>query len=170
MIVTACLFTKNQFGTANSISIEEVAKVFAHAGVTIFEAEEWCAWAATYVDMIIEEQPNEYYIPEIRQVRQMAIMCITQDPLLVLRTLHLAASGNYCLRPVKTSVLLGTCVNTAAAPIDAEAGLSMMDENCNNMPNSHPDATPIIHDVNDDDQVSLFYDSDLDGELKISPD
>jgi hypothetical protein len=147
-----------------------MATFLAHTGVTVFEAEGWCTWATAYIEMEIEAQPDSYYTLALQQAKQMAIDHITQDPKWVLWSLHPATPGNYCLGHGKASTshkLVRTC--DIEVSDGAEAGPSTASRSSSTVHDALPDIALMSYDVDDEDQVSVSYDSNLDNDLKMGP-
>jgi hypothetical protein len=98
----------------------------------------------------------------------MAIDCITQDPKWVLQLLHPAAPGNYCLEHKKAPDSCSmVCMSNDKASGNADAGLSSISRSSSIMPDTLPDTTPMIYDVNDEEQALVSCGSDLDNNLKM---
>jgi hypothetical protein len=110
--------------------------------------------------MEIKGRPNSYYTPVLRQAKQMVIDHITQDPKCVLQSLHPAAPGNYCLECEKAPNSCSTVhASDNKASGNANTGPSSNSRSSNVTPDTLPDATPMIYDVND--EVSCGSDDDL---------
>jgi hypothetical protein len=58
-------YNEAQFGATARLGVNEVACYLATIGVTAEEAEQWRPWAAAYVDMELEAQPNSYHVPKL---------------------------------------------------------------------------------------------------------
>ena len=77
-----------QFGDENHLGVNEVVRYLATVGVTTAEAEKWRAWATAYIDMELEEHPDDVHAVDLRRAKQQARARIDSDPDLVLLRVH----------------------------------------------------------------------------------
>jgi hypothetical protein len=88
-------YTEAQFGATARLSVNKVAHFLATIGVTAKEAEWWRPWAAAYVEMELEAQPNSYHMLKLQQARDAARARINTDLKWVFRNIYPDAPGNY---------------------------------------------------------------------------
>ena len=88
-------YNATQFGDENHLGVNEVARYLATVGVTTAEAEKWRAWATAYIDMELEEHPDDVHAVDLRRAKQQARARIDSDPDLVLSRVHPDSPGYY---------------------------------------------------------------------------
>jgi hypothetical protein len=88
-------YMEAQFSTARKLGIEQVARFLAWNGVPPDEAEQWRPWATAYIEMELIERPNSMRAPILKQAKDLARKCITDNPTFILKSVHVDALGNY---------------------------------------------------------------------------
>jgi hypothetical protein len=119
------------FGPFESINMEVATRYMASVGVTTEEVERWRPWAAAYVDMEIDEQPNSTHTGGLKDARDMARMVIDSDHSLSLKRVNVGVPGHYnptagaraarCARPERASSstpAMSPAFETQPPPVD----------------------------------------------------
>jgi hypothetical protein len=63
--------------------------------MTTEQAEQWQAWATTYVNMELEAYPNASHATQLREAQARANECIDQDHMLVLQNVSQSSPRYY---------------------------------------------------------------------------
>ena len=104
--------------------------------MTTEKAEQWCAWAAAYVDMEINKSPNSRYISLLQEVRTLLRKCIGQDPGLAIKNINNSSPGYYQPEPEPTTpctILHGAPYEAGPAAVAVDADPSIIFDYTNNV-------------------------------------
>jgi len=135
-----------QFGDENRIGINEIAQYLAFIGTTAEAAEHLQVWAAAYIDMELDANPDADHAPLLQEAKTQARERIDNNPEWVLRYIPNSCPGYYELGPMQPthSRAMYNPRSTANQPemSTTEAGLPSV---------THPQTSQ----VDDEDTISL---------------
>jgi hypothetical protein len=99
--------------------MEVAMQYMASVRVTTEEVKCWQPWAAAYVDMEINEQPNSMHTGGLKDARDMARMVINSNHSLSLKQVNVGIPGHY-------NPTAGVCAARHAQPERASSSTPAM--------------------------------------------
>ena len=89
------LYDPAHYGSDAQLGINEATRFLADIGVSLAEAESWRPWAAAYIAMELERQPEGVHAQQFVEAQQLARERIDGNPRWVLNSLHTSTPGYY---------------------------------------------------------------------------
>ena len=158
------LYIKANFAVASRISVNNIIRFLASAGIQPEEAERWRSWVAAFIEMELEDHPTATHAPLFRFVHDRAMALIEGDPKWVLTGLHPDLPGNWdphLKRQHKERVAKLQATQSEAGPSSAPAGTSGHPEQ--SLPAHTGGADPLADALNYDSADNGYSEDDGSG-------